>query len=696
MRHCTFCGTELPEQAQFCGYCGRLSALSGKWPQQRVVASSTWPSQDEPTAISNTSLPTLINEQTVLHSQPQQEKPTLLTPSASSIWTSPLPQQASEEEQDRARRAMVWGIPLSGADAQKLSGAPVVQGTPQVNGAPSLRGTPPPQMVGQGRNTPPPYQQPPHATYFAQNINAKTHTKSSAGASAAKSAAMQWVIVVITAVIVLTTAGVGVALAVSPSLSLDGLSGNRLVAPGQRFSLHGSGFLPGGHVTFKRDNNQSVQIAAQSIPPTAGNLSSTISSHLPALSALSLASSPGGSVTVSAAGTFDASLLVDNNWGQGDHTVHATEDIFSRSATILVIVDAAPPALSVTPNTLKFGSVQKGTKTSLSLAVGNSGGKPLTWTADSGQTKWLKLQSTTGDVLPYGGPQSITVSCDTTSLAPGTYSSAIHVHTDAGNADINVSLQVVAQKLPTLAVSTASLDFQTMDAGQQATKVVSISNTGTLELDWQITSNQAWASLDQASGSIKPGGASQGVNVQVDTTALQPGSYSATLTIGSNGGTTQVIIFVVVPAPPPQIPTATPTIPPPTATPVPPTVTPTVPAQGHICALPSTLDFGTVQQGKAAAQSLTLGNCGGTSFTWTAKSGNTWITIDKSGGTLDPHNATVNINVTVDTTSLKGASSYSGTVTFYTSAGDQTVNITVTVAQPLSKPASTQTPASAA
>src|ERR1700681_1497850 len=145
-----------------------------------------------------------------------------------------------------------------------------------MNAAPSLRGTPSPQMPGQGRNTPHPYQQSSHYTHFEQNKKAKIHTKVSAGASAAKSAVMQWVIVVVTAVIVLTTAGVGVALAVSPSLSFGGLSGNRLVVSGQHLRIHGNGFLPGGHVTLKRDNNQSVQIATQSMPPIDGNGPSSV------------------------------------------------------------------------------------------------------------------------------------------------------------------------------------------------------------------------------------------------------------------------------------------------------------------------------------------------------------------------------------------------------------------------------------
>ncbi|HEY5005256.1 MAG TPA: choice-of-anchor D domain-containing protein, partial [Ktedonobacteraceae bacterium] len=672
MRHCAFCATELPEQAQFCGYCGRLCALSGERSHNRAVSSPIWSSQDGPTVISNTALPTMINEQTVIH--PQQEERTLLTPFNNAVWTPPVPQRSSEEEeQDRMRRAMVWGIPLAGTEAQGPSGAPGVQGTPQVNSAPSLSGTPQLQRAT--------YQK----TQFAhQGKRAQTRGVSSAGARAAKGAVTQWVIVVVTAVIVLTTAGVGVALAMSPSLSFSGgLSGDHTVVPGQHLSLHGSGFLPGGHVTLKRDNGQLVQIAAQNRPDE-----KVASANMTALFAFSRATADGDSVNVNAAGAFDASVLVGNDWSGGIHTIRATEDMFSRSATMTVTVGDAPPELSVSPTTLDFGLVQKGTKTTLALAIGNTGGKPLAWTAGSDGTKWLKLQATSGGVLPGGVPQSLAISCDTTSLALGTYSSILHIQTDGGSADVKVSVQVVAQKQAKLAVSTAALDFQTMDQSQQASKVVSISNTGTLKLDWQVTGDEDWVSLTPTSGSIQSGGADQGVNVQVDTTGMQPGNYAATLTVGSNGGAIQVTVSLVIPASLPATPTPTPTQVLPTPTPtLMPTATPTATAtpQGRICKLPSALDFGIVSQGQTAMQPVTLGNCGGASFTWQAQPGATWVTVDNPGSTLDP-STTTTINVTVDTTLFSAPGIYYSKVIFYTSVGNQTVNITVTMPQPTPTP----------
>jgi hypothetical protein len=682
MRHCAFCATELPEHAQFCGYCGRLCAVAGEQSHNGSVSSSIWSSQNGPTIINNnTTLPTMVNEQTVFH--PQREERTVLTPSDNAVWTPPVPQRSrEEEEQDRMRRAMVWGVPLAGGRGQGPSGAPVVQGTPQVNGAPVVQGTPQVSRAPSVSGTP----QIRRVTYQKTRL-AQTHTVSSAGIRAAKGAVTQWVIVVVTAVIVLTTAGIGVALAVSPTLSLSsGLTGSHTVVPGQHLSLHGSGFLPGGHITLKRDNGQIVQLAAQNIT---GNKAASASMNV--LSAFSSVDT-----IVNAAGTFDASVLVGNDWGGGIHIIHATEDMFSRSATMTVTVGDAPSELSVSPTTLDFGLVQKGTKTTLSLAIGNTGGKPLTWTAESDGAKWLKVESTSGEVLSAGAPQSLAVSCDTTALALRSYSSILHIHTNGGNADVNVSVNVVAQKQAKLAVSKASLDFQTMDAGQQATKVISISNTGTLKLDWQVTSNESWVSPTPASGSIQPKGIDQTVNVQVDTTDMQPGSYAATMTVGSNGGAVQVTISVVIPASLPPAPTATqvPLMPTPTPTLIPTaTPTPTATPPGSICKLPSALNFGTVSQGQTATQPLTPGNCGGSSFTWSAQPGANWVTVDNPRGTLNPNTAAT-INVTVDTTSLSVPGTYQSTFVFATSIGSQTVNITVTVPQPTATPTLTVTPPS--
>ena len=453
MRHCAFCATELPEQAQFCGYCGRLSAVPGEQSHNRSASSSIWSSQNGPTIISNTTLPTMVNEQTVFH--PQQEERTVLTPSNNAVWTPPVPQHSNkEEEEDRMRRAMVWGVPLSGAEVQGPSGAPVVQGTPQVNGAPLVSSTPQPQRV----------------TYQKTRL-AQTHTVSSAGVRAAKGAVTQWVIVVVTAVIVLTTAGIGVALAVSPALSLSGgLTGKHSVVPGEHLSLHGSGFLPGGHVTLKRDNSQLVQIVAQN---KAGNKG--ISASMTVFSAFS----PADTI-VSAAGTFDASVAVGNDWGRGMHTIHATEDVFSRSATMTITVGDAPSELSVSPTALDLPGTE-GNKDNTLSRYRECGWQTTGLDCCNDGAKWLRLQSSSGEVLPGGSPQSLVVSCDTTSLALGTYSSILHIQTDGGNADVNISLQVVTQKQAKLAVSTATLDFQTMDVGQQAIKVVSNQEHGHIE-----------------------------------------------------------------------------------------------------------------------------------------------------------------------------------------------------------------------
>ncbi len=722
MRNCEFCGAELPEHAQFCGQCGRFAGVPQRSPENRGYApGAIWPLQDDPTLRSNSSSAVSPDEEWRPPAQLRGSGAPFFPP-AQAVWSPPeqvddgfFPRQSDEEtEQDRLRRAMVWGVPLFQGDAQVRGGAAMIQGAPQAGGAPVVSGTPllPASSPSPLANTPSPQlrRRPQSAPTYQNQVPVRSKslpasTAQSTGSKIVISTAARWVIVIGVAIVVLATAGVGAAFALPPSLSLTGgLSANSVIAPGQRLTLHGSGFVPGGHVTLKRDADQPVQLADNTTSVQAGNV--LASEHInTTLNTISLPPSVlNATVAVSGAGTFDAVLLIGRDWSQGDHTIRATEDILSRSATMLVTVDAAAPGLSVSPTSLDFGSLQKGVKKSLKLAIGNTGGKPLSWTADTGGTKWLTLQSMSGDVLPNGPSQPLVVSCDTSSLNLGTYSATIHVQTPAGNSDVRATLRVVAppvQKRAQLSVSPAALDFGTLRAGQGSTQTVTINNSGNLKLDWQATTgNAGWLLLDTTSNSIQPGGTAQKINVSVDTTGLNAGGHSATLTINSNGGSAQlaVSLLVSVPPAPTPAPTPTPLVPTPTPTPVTPTPsaptptpTPTV-APGSICKLPATLDFGKVQQGQSATLALSLGNCGGTAFTWKLQPDNSWVTADTNSGTLKP-NATVQVNITVNTASLSAPGDHQALVTFYTSVGSQSVTVTVTVTSPsTATPTTIQTP----
>jgi hypothetical protein len=97
MQLCAFCGSEFPDDARFCGRCGRAPIAT----------------LDAPTTLS-------------------------------SGQARPVPKKEAEEEEERRRRAFLLDLSFfPGGGGQPSAGhVPVVQGTPQVSGVPVAQGTP--------------------------------------------------------------------------------------------------------------------------------------------------------------------------------------------------------------------------------------------------------------------------------------------------------------------------------------------------------------------------------------------------------------------------------------------------------------------------------------------------------------------------------------------------------------------------
>ncbi|MCI0689238.1 MAG: carboxypeptidase regulatory-like domain-containing protein [Sporichthyaceae bacterium] len=86
---------------------------------------------------------------------------------------------------------------------------------------------------------------------------------------------------------------------------------------------------------------------------------------------------------------------------------------------------------------------------------------------------------------------------------------------------------------------------------QTRNRVLTLSNTGGLDLTWSIPASGApWLAVSPTGGTLAPGG-SQALQLTIDTTGLAPGVYSATLAIQTNSGrqpTVNVPVTLVVPA----------------------------------------------------------------------------------------------------------------------------------------------------
>lgn len=153
--------------------------------------------------------------------------------------------------------------------------------------------------------------------------------------------------------------------------------------------------------------------------------------------ALTITADPGSM----AAGTYNGAVSVSSSGA-----VNTPQSI----AGTLVI---SAPTLSVSPSTLAFsGSIGAANPPAQSIAVANSGGGSLSWTA-AANVPWLQLESTSGTA-----PSSLSVSANISGLAPGTYSGTVTV-TSSGSKN---SPQQVAVTLTVVSILMQS-SFATLD-----------------------------------------------------------------------------------------------------------------------------------------------------------------------------------------------------------------------------------------
>ena len=177
-----------------------------------------------------------------------------------------------------------------------------------------------------------------------------------------------------------------------------------------------------------------------------------------------------------------------------------------------------------------------------------------------------------------------------------------------------------------------SLDFQ-------------ITNSGDMELDWTITSNQSWLSAVVWGGSIVPS-ASDRIGVLVDRSDLDSGDYSGLLTIAADPCTTRYM-----------------------------TVEMTISATSEpvLYVQPDLVDFGTV----AEAMTIIIQNAGTGAFSWNTSSTDTWFAISPTSGIVSDERDSVTLSI--NRASL-AAGDYVGEVIINSiSYGSDTVSVRLTV-----------------
>src|SRR5215467_12968220 len=138
MQRCTFCGLEIPTNAQFCGHCGQVIA-------DTVDTHAPTSISELPTSsLSFSDAPAAPGE--LFNSfQPPVRKSTLRPDQAEGQWWQTAPPGAGEDK-DKREGPVVPGVPWPGAMAGgsqvPIANVPAVHGMPQAGTVPSISGTP--------------------------------------------------------------------------------------------------------------------------------------------------------------------------------------------------------------------------------------------------------------------------------------------------------------------------------------------------------------------------------------------------------------------------------------------------------------------------------------------------------------------------------------------------------------------------
>jgi len=201
----------------------------------------------------------------------------------------------------------------------------------------------------------------------------------------------------------------------------------------------------------------------------------------------------------------------------------------------------------VTPHTLDFGEVKVGQKAVKSVIINTSSVSHLTWKIVSGDPLWLSITQSNETKGPDNLSEVIyDVTANTSKLHKGSYSVIYAIDAGGGkNQQVQINMQVISpSSKPTpakLNVNPLALDFGTQNVGSQMTQLLTVGNSGQMDLNWMADrGNATWLTLDTSRGKIAPGGLPQVIRVSVNTTPLTASPYSAVINFTSNGGTASV------------------------------------------------------------------------------------------------------------------------------------------------------------
>lgn len=228
----------------------------------------------------------------------------------------------------------------------------------------------------------------------------------------------------------------------------------------------------------------------------------------------------------------------------------SSNDAYNTPQTIdvsLALSEEQPPQIGVSPKILSFSARLGGSNpASKTISIQNTGESTLNYQITS-NAGWLSVNPSTG--TSEDGQNNHTVSVNIAGLGEGTHQGTITItDTNATNnpQTVNVSLVISREPPPEIWISTNQLSFSAEEGGSNpSSQTFQVRNSGSGTLDYQITWDENWMSVNPDSGTS--GGASRTHSVSTNIAGLGEGTYNGTITVSdANASNSPQIINVIL------------------------------------------------------------------------------------------------------------------------------------------------------
>lgn len=413
-----------------------------------------------------------------------------------------------------------------------------------------------------------------------------------------------------------------------------------VIALGGIVTLRGSRFSPHGRIGLTRDTNIPVM--------------DTGGAHI---------------ITADNYGNFTDTVNVDPTWLSGLHIIQAENALTHKTASFTITVTGhsaslRPPHMLLSTMSVNLGSGDQATDSATTIMLANAGGGEIAWQSATTQP-WLLLSPNTG-TFAGGQNMRVTIAGDRSNLKQGAYSGGVIFSSNAGQMTLHVKIDVTPlepRHQAVLQLTPGVLSFTAVDgSANPPAQVVTVSNPGLQPLQWSASSStddgSNWLGVAPQSGTINKGG-SQAVKFSVNISTMLPGTYSGWVTFSSRGSApvkdSPQTIFISL----------------------------TIVPQCAIQVSPGALTFTSVYlQPSSAPKMINIGLTQGCSapLQWnasvTTNNGGHWLSIGQTKGTT-PTYPLVSANI-----SGLSPGSYTGALVFSSKSGNQTMPVTLIVAQP--------------